>query len=201
MSIIVFLCEKCELIWYLSSDLWYIIEKEIVYMGDKKIRLAGMIYESLSNGPGLRRVLFSQGCRHNCKHCFNPHTHSFQGGELIDMDVIVEDIVNNPMLRGVTFSGGDPLEQAEKFSYIAKKVKDKGKSVWVYTGYTFEEILKRGNEHSSWKKLLEYSDVLVDGKFDIDKKDEKLKFRGSKNQRIIDIKNSLITGAACVIEC
>lgn len=169
-------------------------------MGDKKIRLAGMIYESLSNGPGLRRVLFSQGCKHNCKHCFNPHTHSFHGGELMDMDAIVEDIVNNPMLRGVTFSGGDPLEQAEKFAYIAKKVKDKGKSVWVYTGYTFEEILRQGNEQLSWKKLLKYSDVLVDGKFNVNEKDEKLRFRGSKNQRIIDIKNSLNTGAVCVIE-
>lgn len=168
-------------------------------MSDNKIRLAGMIYESLSNGPGLRRVLFSQGCRHNCKGCFNPHTHSFEGGELMDMDDIVEDIVNNPMLRGVTFSGGDPLEQAEKFSYIAKKVKESGKSVWVYTGYTFEEILSRINEHTSCEKLIKYVDVLVDGKFDIDKKDEKLKFRGSRNQRVIDVQKSLTTEKVCTI--
>lgn len=175
--------------------------REENYMKDNKIRLAGMLYESLSNGPGLRRVLFSQGCRHNCKQCFNPHTHSFQGGELLDMDGIVEDIVNNPILRGVTFSGGDPLEQAEKFAYIAKKVKEKGKSVWVYTGYTFEQILKAKDEHSGWEGLLKYCDVLVDGKFDINKKNESLKFRGSNNQRIIDIKKSLNMGKACVVQC
>ncbi|WP_010236035.1 anaerobic ribonucleoside-triphosphate reductase activating protein [Clostridium arbusti] len=170
-------------------------------MSNNKIRLAGMIYESLSNGPGLRRVLFSQGCKHNCKSCFNSHTHSFEGGELMDMDHIIEDIVNNPMLRGVTFSGGDPLEQAEKFAYIARRVKESGKSVWVYTGYTFEEIRSARRENPSWDKLLNYVDVLIDGKFDIDKKDEKLKFRGSTNQRIIDIKKSLITGEVCTINC
>jgi anaerobic ribonucleoside-triphosphate reductase activating protein len=170
-------------------------------MGDNKIRLAGVIYESLSNGPGLRRVLFSQGCRHKCKGCFNPHTHSFYGGELMDMDDIIEDIINNPMIRGVTFSGGDPLDQADKFAYIAKRIKESGKSVWSYTGYTFEEILSGSRENTSWDKLLNYVDVLIDGKFDIDKKDEKLKFRGSTNQRIIDIKKSLITGEVCTINC
>lgn len=168
-------------------------------MEDKKIRLAGMIYESLSNGPGLRRVLFSQGCGHKCKNCFNPHTHSFTGGELLDMDEIIEGIVNNPMIRGVTFSGGDPLEQAEKFSYIARKVKEKGKTVWVYTGYTFEEILSKAGEKEGWETLLNYTDVLVDGKFDTNRGNEKLKFRGSSNQRIIDIKKSLDTREICTI--
>ncbi|AJA46290.1 anaerobic ribonucleoside-triphosphate reductase-activating protein [Clostridium pasteurianum DSM 525 = ATCC 6013] len=170
-------------------------------MEDRKIRLAGMIYESLSNGPGLRRVLFSQGCRHKCKNCFNPHTHSFTGGELMDMDEIIVDIVSNPMIKGVTFSGGDPLEQAEKFSYIAKKVREKGKSVWIYTGYTFEEILSKISENKGWEKLLNYTDVLVDGKFDTNKKDEKLKFRGSANQRIIDIRKSLNTKEIYTINC
>lgn len=170
-------------------------------MEDKKIRLAGMIYESLSNGPGLRRVLFSQGCRHKCKNCFNPHTHSFTGGELMNMDEIIADIGSNPMIKGVTFSGGDPLEQAEKFSYIAKRVKEKGKSVWVYTGYTFEEILNKTTENEGWENLLNYTDVLVDGKFEIDKRSEKLKFRGSENQRIIDIKKSLNTKEICTINC
>lgn len=119
----------------------------------------------------------------------------------MDMDEIIVDIVSNPMIKGVTFSGGDPLEQAEKFSYIAKKVREKGKSVWIYTGYTFEEILSKISENKGWEKLLNYTDVLVDGKFDTNKKDEKLKFRGSANQRIIDIRKSLNTKEIYTINC
>ena len=89
-----------------------------------KIRLSGIAYESLVNGPGLRRVFFSQGCKHNCKGCFNPETHSFELGEEKDMDELIEDVINSPFIKGVTFSGGDPLEQADKFAYMAKKLND-----------------------------------------------------------------------------
>jgi len=156
-----------------------------------EIRLAGIIYESLSNGPGLRRVLFSQGCKHNCEGCFNPHTHPFEGGQLFKIKDIVKDILENPMLRGVTFSGGDPLEQAEEFAYIAKKVKEAGKDIWVYTGYTYEYIIENRYKRDGFNELLKNIDVLVDGKFEINKENEKLKFRGSSNQRIIDVKKSL----------
>ena len=86
----------------------------------KKIRLSGIAYESLVNGPGIRRVFFSQGCNHNCKGCFNPDTHDFSGGEERDMDELIEDVIDYPIIKGVTFSGGDPLEQAEEFAYMAK---------------------------------------------------------------------------------
>lgn len=158
---------------------------------DKKIRLAAILKESLVNGPGLRRVLFSQGCPHNCKGCFSPHTHSYTDGVLIDMDDIIEDIRKNPLLKGVTFSGGEPLEQADKFAYIAKEVKKMGLNIWCYTGYTFEYILENQYKRKGWSELLKYIDVLVDGKFEEDKKEEGLKFRGSSNQRIIDIKESI----------
>lgn len=158
---------------------------------DKKIRLAAILPESLVNGPGIRRVIFSQGCPHNCKGCFSPHTHSYTGGEMIDMDSIIEDIKKNPILRGVTFSGGEPWEQASKFAYIAKEVKCLGLSVWCYTGYTFEYILENRYKRDGFEELLKYVDVLVDGKFDENKKVPGLKFRGSSNQRIIDIKSSL----------
>jgi anaerobic ribonucleoside-triphosphate reductase activating protein len=160
---------------------------------DKKIRLAAILPESLVNGPGIRRVLFSQGCPHNCKGCFSTHTHSYTDGALINMDEIIEDIRRNPLLRGVTFSGGEPWEQADKFAYIAKAVKSFGLTVWCYTGYTFEHIIKNQSKRKGWSELLQYIDVLVDGKFQEDRKDEELKFRGSSNQRIIDIKNSLHT--------
>lgn len=167
---------------------------------DKNIRLSGIAFESLVNGPGLRRVLFSQGCRHNCEGCFNPDTHDFDGGALKDMDEILKDIINNPMLKGVTFSGGDPLEQADKFAYIAKNLKENNINIWCYTGYTFEYILENQEHNLGWSDLLKYIDVLVDGRFQQDKKVEGLRFRGSSNQRIIDVKESLKLGEIIQIQ-
>lgn len=161
---------------------------------DNMIRLSGIAYESLVNGPGMRRVLFAQGCNHNCKGCFNPDTHEFSGGSLMNMDDIIYDILDNPMLKGVTFSGGDPWEQAEKFAYIAYKLKKADLNVWSYTGYTFEYILENKDKRKGWSDLLDYVDVLVDGKFEEDKKKEGLRFRGSSNQRIIDVQKSIKTG-------
>src|SRR5574344_1484111 len=100
----------------------------------KKIRLAGIAYESLVNGPGMRRVYFSQGCRHNCEGCFNPDTHDFNGGEERDMDELIEDALDNPLLKGITFSGGDPLERAAEFAYMAKAFKNAGINIWCYRG-------------------------------------------------------------------
>ncbi|MDT8717288.1 anaerobic ribonucleoside-triphosphate reductase activating protein [Clostridium sp. 19966] len=157
----------------------------------QNVRLAGIAYESLVNGPGMRRVLFAQGCPHNCKGCFNQDTHSFEGGALINMDEIVKDIIENPFVKGVTFSGGDPLEQADKFAFIAKELKKANKNIWCYTGYTFDYILEHINERRGWKELLQYIDVLVDGRFEESLKQEGLKFRGSSNQRVIDVQESL----------
>lgn len=170
-------------------------------MEDKvSVRLSGIAYESLVNGPGIRRVLFSQGCKHNCKGCFNPDTHSFEGGREFSADYLVEDILKNPMLKGVTFSGGDPLEQADKFAYIAERLKRHGLNVWSYTGYTFEYIVKQAANMKDWQKLLDNIDVLVDGRFECDKSIEGLKFRGSSNQRIVDVKKSLATGKVVTME-
>lgn len=155
------------------------------------IRLAGIAYESLVNGPGIRRVFFSQGCKHKCKGCFNPDTHSFDGGEEKNMDDLIKDILDNPILKGVTFSGGDPFERAEEFAYIGEKLKKHDLNIWSYTGYTYEYLLNHFNEKPEWKKLINTIDVLVDGKFEEDKKEDGLKFRGSSNQRIIDVKESL----------
>ena len=158
---------------------------------EKKIRLAGIAYESLVNGPGIRRVFFSQGCKHNCKGCFNPDTHDFQGGEERDMDELIKDVLDNPILKGVTFSGGDPLERAEEFSYMAKKFKENGLNVWSFTGYTFEYILDHLDDRKGWREFINNIDVLIDGKFDENKMENGIKFRGSSNQRIIDVPESL----------
>ena len=167
---------------------------------NKLIRLSGIAYESLANGPGMRRVLYSQGCKHDCKGCFNKDTHPFTGGELKNMDEIINSIKNNPMLKGVTFSGGDPLEQANKFAYIAKEVKKNSVSVWCYTGYTYEYILQHENQQNRWHELLKNIDVLVDGKFDENKKNPRIRYRGSSNQRIIDVQESLKLGDIKILD-
>lgn len=158
---------------------------------EKTIRLAGIAYESLVNGPGIRRVFFSQGCKHNCKSCFNPDTHDFYGGEQRDIDELISDTLNNEIIKGVTFSGGDPWEQADKFAYMAKEFRKKGLNIWSYTGYTYEYILENKDSRLGWSDLLNNIDVLVDGRFEESKMSDGLKFRGSTNQRIIDVKESI----------
>ena len=165
----------------------------------KTVRLAGIAYESLVNGPGMRRVFFAQGCKHNCKGCFNPETHNFDGGEIMDMDELIKDVLDNPLLKGVTFSGGDPIEQAHSFSYMANIFKSSNLNIRCYTGYKFEDLIKKMELDKSIKDLLNNIDVLVDGKFEINNKKEGLKFKGSSNQRIIDVKKSLESGEIVVI--
>ena len=155
-----------------------------------KVRLAGISYESLVNGPGIRRVFFAQGCLHRCEGCHNPETHDFNGGELFQIDKLIEDVKENPMIKGITFSGGDPFEQAEAFNILAKKLKEINKNIWCYTGYTFENIIKN-KDNKAWQELLSNIDVLIDGKFILSKKTEILKYRGSENQRIVDVKESI----------
>jgi len=154
------------------------------------IRTSGIVEESIVDGPGIRLVVFSQGCKHNCKGCHNPQTHSFENGQMINIEDILEIINKNPLLDGVTFSGGDPFEQAESFAELGKEVKELGLNIITYTGYTYEEIIK-SIDKKGWKDLLYVTDVLIDGPFEINKRSLELKFRGSSNQRIIDVKKSL----------
>ena len=167
---------------------------------DKTIRLSGIAYESLVNGPGVRRVFFSQGCKHNCVGSFNPDTHDFNGGQLMNMDKLIEDVLINPIIKGITFSGGDPIEQADKFAYMAKAFKKVNLNIWCYTGYLFEELLEMSKEKVGIRELINNIDVLVDGKFEIKKKEEGLRFKGSTNQRIIDVKASLLNRHIVILE-
>ena len=119
-------------------------------MINMKIRLAGIIENSINNGEGIRKVIFAQGCKHHCKGCFNPSTHDFNGGYECDTDKIIERINNDYMIDGVTFSGGDPFEQAEAFAEIAKNINPE-LNIWCYTGYTLQEIIDKANEKDSQK--------------------------------------------------
>ncbi|OPZ84043.1 MAG: Pyruvate formate-lyase 1-activating enzyme [Firmicutes bacterium ADurb.Bin419] len=156
-----------------------------------KIRIAGIVKESIVDGPGIRYVVFAQGCKHNCPGCHNPETHSFDGGILVDIEDLIQQMKQNPLIDGITLSGGDPFEQAEGFGELAMRAKKQGYSVMTYTGYTFEYILKNMESIEGWRKLLTNTDMLVDGRFDINKKSLELKYKGSYNQRIIDVKQSI----------
>lgn len=151
-----------------------------------KVRLAGVIETSINNGEGIRKVIFAQGCTHHCKGCFNPDTHDFNGGYECDTEKIIERINNDYMIDGVTFSGGDPFEQAEAFAHIAKNI-NKDLTIWCYTGYTLQQIIDN-IDRPGWKELITNIDVLVDGKFEEDKKDRNLKYKGSSNQNIIELR-------------
>lgn len=157
----------------------------------ESIRISGIINESIVDGPGIRLVLFTQGCKHKCKECHNPHTHNFDGGYDMEIDNIIQLIKSNALLDGLTLSGGDPFEQALMASKLALKVKALGLNVVTYTGYTFEELIEKGSEVQS---LLLATDILIDGCFQVDKKDLTLPFIGSSNQRIIDVKMTLAKG-------
>ncbi len=157
------------------------------------IRIASpTIYDSIVDGPGLRMVLWTQGCIHNCKGCHNPETHNIKGGYEIDIKDITNQISNMKLQKGITFSGGEPFLQQEALKEIALVAKNNKLDVWCYTGFTFEELLNRNNP-SYFKNLnlLKNIDILVDGRFIEEKKKFGLKFRGSSNQRIIDVQKSL----------
>ena len=165
-----------------------------------QLRIAGIINESIVDGPGIRLVVFTQGCKHNCPGCHNPETHPFEEGTLVEVDDIIKQIKSNPLLDGITLSGGDPFEQAEALSELAKRVNSMGYNVITYTGYTFEYILENKDKNKGWDKLINETDMLVDGRFEIAKKSMLLKFRGSANQRIIDVKESLASHSIVEIQ-
>ncbi len=167
---------------------------------NSKLRIAGIVKESIVDGPGIRYVIFAQGCKHHCRGCHNPETHSFEGGTLIEVDTILKEVACNPLLDGITLSGGEPFEQAEGFVGLAQEIKKRNLHLMVYTGYTYEELLEKSRSHPSWGGLLELTDILVDGRFVIEKRDLLLVFKGSSNQRIIDMNKTRLTGQLTLVE-
>ena len=155
--------------------------------------LGGIVSDSIVDGPGIRTTIFSQGCPHHCPGCHNPETWDFGCGTEIPVEAIVDIVKSNPLCRGVTFSGGEPFAQAAGFAKLAKLLKEKGYEVASYSGYTFEELLE-GSEDQ--KKLLETIDILIDGPFLLAEKSLEIAFRGSRNQRILDVQKSLAAGKA-----
>ncbi len=157
------------------------------------LNLSGIVGDSIVDGPGIRTTFFCQGCPHHCPGCHNPETWDFGCGTDVPAEDLVEVVRANPLCRGVTFSGGEPFAQAEGFAKLARLLKEKGYEVASYSGYTFEELL---HGSAAQKDLLSVIDVLIDGPFLMAEKSLEIAFRGSRNQRILDVPKSLAAGKA-----
>ena len=156
----------------------------------ESLRLSGIVRESIVDGRGLRFVVFCQGCPHHCPGCHNPQTHDFSGGKIVSLDRITAEISKNSLLRGVTFSGGEPFCQAGAFAELARRIKrlPGHLDITVYTGYTYEQLLEMADARPEVLELLREADFLVDGPYLEAQRDLTLQFRGSRNQRLIHLK-------------
>lgn len=156
-----------------------------------EIRIAGTVCESIVDGLGLRYVVFVQGCPHHCEGCHNPETHDFSGGRIVDTDELFAECTEDLLHDGVTFSGGEPFCQAQPLYVLGKQFKERGLNLMCYSGWTFEQLLEKAKSEEFVGKLLSITDILVDGRFVLEKRSLALKFRGSENQRLIDVQESL----------
>jgi anaerobic ribonucleoside-triphosphate reductase activating protein len=169
-----------------------------------ELRLAGITETSVVDGPGLRIVIFAQGCPHNCPGCHNTDTHDSNGGYAVSIEEVFSIISSakrrNKLLRGVTFSGGEPFLQSRELADLAGMIKNMDLNIVTYTGYTFEELFCRTKSEAGIKALLELSDILIDGPYLEKERDLFIAYRGSRNQRLIDVKASLEAGRAVLWE-
>ena len=162
-----------------------------------KIRLAAYLQpDSIVDGEGVRTVIWTQGCPHHCPGCHNASTWNFDDGALIDVDEVINELKKIKNQDGITLSGGDPVCQADACYEISKAAHQMGLNVWCYTGFTYEQMLLNPKA----KRLLEQLDVLVDGKFVQEEKSYDIYFRGSRNQRIIDVPQSLEKQQVVLVE-
>ena len=159
-----------------------------------QLRLAGIVKESVVDGPGIRLVVFVQGCPHHCQGCHNPASHDPAGGYNSSTKELLGELDKNKLVSGLTLSGGEPFGQLDAMIELAVGAKKRKLSVMVYTGYVFEELLTMGTEDDRVTQLLKLMDILVDGPFILEQRDIGLAFRGSGNQRLIDVPASLQTG-------
>lgn len=154
------------------------------------VRIAGFEKESIVDGPGIRYTIFVQGCPIQCKGCHNPETHDTTGGKVFKVEDLYKDIKANPLVKGVTFSGGEPTMQHIALGRLASMLKEDGYHIMMFSGFLFENLIK----HTEMMPLFTNVDILVDGPFILDKRTLDMKYRGSKNQRIIDMQKSLEAG-------
>lgn len=159
-----------------------------------------MVRESIVDGPGIRFVLFVQGCPHHCPGCHNSQTHDPAGGSWVEPERILAELDQNPLLKGLTLSGGEPIEQAERLLPLCDGALQRGKDIVLFTGYTFEELLEIGRTRPAVTELLSKCSLLIDGRFIESERDLSLRFAGSRNQRLLDPAASLREGRAVLFE-
>lgn len=164
------------------------------------IRIAGIVRESIVDGPGIRFAVFCQGCPHGCKGCHNPETHDFNGGKEIGVDRLLDEIDKDSLLSGVTFSGGEPFCQPAGFLELAKGIKKRNLNIVAYSGYSYEQLLEMGLKNGNVKELLGMIDILIDGPYIEELRDLTLRFRGSSNQRVIDLNKTVEAGRIVLYE-
>ena len=157
-----------------------------------RIKISGVVNDSIVDGNGFRLTVFTQGCPHHCPGCHNPETHNPKGGFWADTEDIMDVVKENPLLDGITLSGGDPFMQSVPCTLLAEETHKLGLNVWTFTGYTWEELW--AEQDAEKLELLRHTDILVDGPFLLAERSLELRFKGSKNQRTIDVKKSLETG-------
>lgn len=165
---------------------------------DSLLRVAGFTRESIVDGKGLRLTIFCQGCPHGCPGCHNPETHDINGGRMIKTSEVLEMALSNPLLDGITLSGGEPMLQPEPLTELCRAAVKNGLNIWIYTGYTLEELLEENN--AGRLGLLALADVVVDGRFILSQRTLDMPFAGSRNQRILNAKKSLSEGRAVPAE-
>ena len=162
------------------------------------MKIYGLVQDSIVDGPGFRFVCFVQGCPHHCPGCHNPDSHDFDAGTEMTTDEVIKKMRSNPLTDGLTLSGGEPFAQAEDCLTIARAAHEHGLNVWGYSGWTYDHLLTEGSD--AQKALLRELDVLVDGPFILAERSLSLNWRGSRNQRVIDVQASLATGEVILRE-
>ena len=170
--------------------------KNVLSTSDE-IRLSGTINESIVDGPGIRYVIFTQGCLKRCFLCHNASTQPLDGGYIEKTDKIVKEFIKNPLIQGITISGGEPFLQAKACLYLVNKAHENNLDVYIYSGYKYEELFNSADLDII--RLLNEADYLIDGPFINDLKSYDLLFRGSSNQRLIDLKKTKETGVLAII--
>jgi len=158
-----------------------------------ELRICGIEPESIVDGKGFRYVIFTQGCPHRCPGCHNPQSHDFKAGKLVDISELFLEIIENPLLKGVTFSGGEPFCQPKPLVELAKLLHTKKLDITTFTGYTYEELLQK--QDPDIDALLNQTDILIDGPFLEAQKDLTLVFRGSRNQRVLNLNKTRSSGS------
>lgn len=171
-------------------------QKDLSVLDNVELKIAGIVVESIVDGPGIRYTIFTQGCPFKCKGCHNPQSQPLAGGTVVSLRVLYDEIKNNPLITGVTFSGGEPFIQPKPLSVLASVLREEGYSLWSYSGFTFDKL----KEDENRMELLKQLDVVVDGPFVMAKHSFDIDYRGSTNQRIIDVQKSLAEDSVVLAE-